>query len=248
MPNFKAPIWAAALLLTAAPALGQEMYPGQSVIVNPGAIGGGQVLLYPGGQYLRLQRPLLQPGQKNPNAPIRLRPPGSRPARTASAEPAAPRTPARPAPARVSPPAAEKPAPRPVQTAKVEPAPARTQPAPAAAAGSDDMAGWNKSGLIEFQPDQGEVQPARVDAVKFLAGALNNSLSVSPAARVEILAYGGARGDKGSDARRLSLRRALSIRQILIDSGVSKDRIGVRAMGGADDGGPADRVDVYVHS
>jgi outer membrane protein OmpA-like peptidoglycan-associated protein len=42
------------------------------------------------------------------------------------------------------------------------------------------------------------------------------------------------------------LKRALSIRQVLIDDGVSADRIDVRAMGGVDDTGPTDRVDVYV--
>ena len=63
---------------------------------------------------------------------------------------------------------------------------------------------------------------------------------------MQILAYGGNKGDKGSDARRLSLKRALAIRQVLIDDGMSPERIDVRAMGGADDGGPTDRVDVYL--
>ena len=69
-----------------------------------------------------------------------------------------------------------------------------------------------------------------------------------PGSRIELQAFGGAKGDKGSDARRLSLKRALSIRQVLIDDGVSPDRIDVRAMGGSDDTGPADRVDVYVRA
>ena len=43
-----------------------------------------------------------------------------------------------------------------------------------------------------------------------------------------------------------ALKRALSIRQVLIDDGVSADRIDVQAAGGADDDGPADRVDVYI--
>ena len=68
----------------------------------------------------------------------------------------------------------------------------------------------------------------------------------TPNARVELQAFGGTKGDKGSDARRLSLKRALAIRQVLIDDGVSPDRIDVRAMGGVDDSGPADRVDVYT--
>ena len=67
-----------------------------------------------------------------------------------------------------------------------------------------------------------------------------------PSSRIQLLAYGGARGDKGSDARRLSLKRALAIRQVLIDDGVPADRIDVRAMGGVDDSGPVDRVDVYI--
>ena len=60
----------------------------------------------------------------------------------------------------------------------------------------------------------------------------------TPNARVELQAFGGNKGDKGSDARRLSLKRALAIRQVLIDDGVSPDRIDVRAMGGVDDTGP----------
>ena len=55
-----------------------------------------------------------------------------------------------------------------------------------------------------------------------------------------------SRPDREPDARRLSLKRAVSIRQVLIDDGVSADRIDVRAMGGVDDTGPADRVDVYI--
>ena len=82
-------------------------------------------------------------------------------------------------------------------------------------------------------------------AIKFLAGDLNAAMN-SASARVQIQAFGGNRGDKGSDARRLSLKRALAIRQVLIDDGVPAERIDVRAMGGADDSGPADRVDVYV--
>ena len=69
---------------------------------------------------------------------------------------------------------------------------------------------------------------------------------VNAGSRIQLLAYGGEKGDKGSDARRLSLKRALAIRQVLIDDGVPSERIDVRAMGGADDGGPADRVDVFV--
>jgi outer membrane protein OmpA-like peptidoglycan-associated protein len=70
----------------------------------------------------------------------------------------------------------------------------------------------------------------------------------NPGSRVELQAFGGAKGDKGSDARRLSLKRALAIRQVLIEDGVNADRIDVHAMGGVDDTGPTDRVDVYVRT
>ena len=82
-------------------------------------------------------------------------------------------------------------------------------------------------------------------AIKFLAGDLNAAMT-SASSRIQIQAYGGNRGDKGSDARRLSLKRALAVRQVLIDDGVPAERIDVRAMGGVDDTGPADRVNVYV--
>ena len=65
---------------------------------------------------------------------------------------------------------------------------------------------------------------------------------------MQLEAYGGSPGDKSSDARRLSLKRALAVRQLLIDDGVPSGRIDVRAMGGVDDKGPVDRVDVFVRA
>ena len=56
------------------------------------------------------------------------------------------------------------------------------------------------------------------------------------------------KGDKGSDSRRLSLKRALVIRELLIEDGVPSEKIDVRAMGGTDDGGAADRVDVFLRA
>lgn len=103
----------------------------------------------------------------------------------------------------------------------------------------------SKRSVILFAKDAPDPAASALGALKFLAGDLNAAMT-SPGARIELQAFGGAKGDKGSDARRLSLKRALSIRQVLIDDGVSADRIDVRAMGGVDDTGPTDRVDVYV--
>jgi outer membrane protein OmpA-like peptidoglycan-associated protein len=102
-----------------------------------------------------------------------------------------------------------------------------------------------KRSVILFAKEAPDPAKSALGAIKFLASELNASMT-SPNARVELEAFGGAKGDKGSDARRLSLKRALAIRQVLIDDGVAPDRIDVHANGGVDDTGPADRVDVFV--
>ena len=54
----------------------------------------------------------------------------------------------------------------------------------------------------------------------------------------------GDSNDTSSTARRLALRRALSVRRELIDHGIVAERIQVRALGGTSDSGPQDRVDI----
>ena len=52
---------------------------GDEVSVNPLPAGGGNVLLYPGGQYMRVVQPLEQPGQTaRDNGAIQLHMPGKR--------------------------------------------------------------------------------------------------------------------------------------------------------------------------
>jgi outer membrane protein OmpA-like peptidoglycan-associated protein len=131
----------------------------------------------------------------------------------------------------------QKPAPQPQRIAKANP--------PPASSGSE--AGLTKRSVILFAKDASDPAEGALGAIKFLASDLTAAMT-GPGSRIELQAFGGGKGDKSSDARRLSLKRALSIRQVLIDDGVSPDRIDVRAMGGADDSGPADRVDVYVRA
>ena len=243
----------------------------QDVQVNPVRPGGG-VLLYPGGEYSRSVPSLLYPGEDA--GPIRLHMPV--PHRRAAAGPKIASAEPRPAPPKPAPPkrVAAKPAPAP-KVAKAEPPPAgapaanlnpfggatdlsnvfgggpktasnapppqRTAPA-GPGTGNENL---TKQSVILFAKDAPDPAKSALGAIKFLAGSLNSAMT-SPGARVELQAFGGAKGDKGSDARRLSLKRALAIRQVLIEDGVSADRIDVRAMGGVDDTGPADRVDVYV--
>ncbi len=248
----------------------QVVATGQEVRVNFNAARGSGVLLYPGGEYSRVVPQLLYPGQRS--GAFRLYPPGTRrvvrsaprPVQLASAAPPAPAPPPRIARAAPPPPApAPKPAATPPQTATPNPfnppnyskifggQPARPAPAqtakPAPSAPPSDTAGLTKRSVILFAKDASEPAEGALGAIKFLAVDLNAAMT-RPSSRVELQAFGGGKGDKGSDARRLSLRRALAIRQVLISDGVSPDRIDVRAMGGADDSGPADRVDVYLRA
>lgn len=242
-------------LAAPATAWAQVVETGAEVRVNPVAARGGGVLLYPGGEYSRAIPSLLYPGERS--GPIRLQMPDRRRRSVARAAP---------------PPAQPKPEEPPKRVARAEPAPARA-PAPSSAPAANPFGGapdlsnvfasapppartapagpvtgrenLTKRSVILFAKDAPDPAKSALGQIKFLAGDLNAAMT-SPGARIELQAFGGARGDKGSDARRLSLKRALSIRQVLIEDGVSADRIDVRAMGGVDDTGPTDRVDVYV--
>ncbi|MDE2111000.1 MAG: hypothetical protein KGJ79_07650 [Alphaproteobacteria bacterium] len=286
-------------LATAAPALAQ-MYPGEDVTVNPSAAG-TRVLLYPGGKYVRILPPLLQPGQTN--KPIRLHMPMEHHAalrehehshlaaapETETAAPAAapaaspPRrerhtrmraarrtapvavqqTAVQQAPASVADnaPAADlsdlsdmeqlaapKPAPvrterKPPQqrTASIEPPPARTP----TMRSSEELPAGSPRGSILFAANATDPTGSAIEIAKKLAKEIEGALG-QDSTRVQLIAYGGPRGEKTSDTRRLSLRRALIVRQLLIDDGVPSERIDVRAMGGVDDNGPTDRVDVFL--
>ena len=282
------------------------------VTVNPNA-SGTQVLLYPGGKYGRVVRPLLQPGERDPNAPIVLHMPRKHAVRhVAQAKPkpkvetaaaAPPKEPApqdtvpasalpkesaasllmdepvKPAPARpkpapqkqvaaVKPPppeqvvAAKKPPPKKPaasssqdvsafvlsgdQSQSAAAPPPAPQPAPPARVASLEPGGaeLSKRSSILFAPGAEEPPATALDSVKAMTASLTAALW-SGTAHVQIEAFGGKPGDKSSDARRLSLKRALIVRQLLIDDGIPSERIVVRAMGGASDGAP-DRVDIFV--
>ena len=273
-------------------AFGQTVDSGTEVTVNPIMGGGNGVLLYPGGQYMRVIHPALQPGEtvKDLGA-IRLHMPvkHARVARKASAPKVArAETESTPKPASQAKPELKKPAAKASPKAVASAAPAqpvynpgfgydqgaagllgnmqgpptaapvlppagtrvaRASPPPASAAPAEakqaPTPGLSKRSVILFAPQAADPAESALGAIKFLAGDLNAAMT-SASSRVQLLAYGGTRGDKGSDARRLSLKRALAIRQVLIDNGVPAERIDVRAMGGVDDTGPADRVDVFV--
>lgn len=79
-------------------------------------------------------------------------------------------------------------------------------------------------------------------ALKQLAAAVPNSDS----ATFNVIGYAAAKGDDPSSARRISLSRALAVRNALIANGIASARIYVRALGSQTDVTPPDRVDVSV--
>jgi outer membrane protein OmpA-like peptidoglycan-associated protein len=142
----------------------------------------------------------------------------------------------------------EPPAPPPAantRTASNETPPPATQAAKPAKPDAS-TAGLAKRGSILFEHASTDPQPTQMDGIKLLAGDLNSALEAG-ATQIQLMAFGGAPGDKGSDAKRISLKRALAIRQLLIDNGVPSNKIITKAMGGATDG-EADRVDIYVRA
>lgn len=109
----------------------------------------------------------------------------------------------------------------------------------------DPHAGLTKQGEILFDGSSTDPQAEGASALKASTDKLNAALDKG-AANVEVEAYAGSPGDKSSEARRLSLRRALAVRQLLIDGGIPANRIVVKAEGGAEDQGNPQRVDVYL--
>ncbi|MGQ0740903.1 MAG: OmpA family protein [Alphaproteobacteria bacterium] len=133
-------------------------------------------------------------------------------------------------------------------------APAQSAPEPIAASlapvprapSADTLRGLSKRSEIVFPEGAVDPSPDTVTDLRRLAAELTAALRGT--ARVQLEAFGGQPGDKSSDARRLSLKRALAVRALLIESGVPAERIDVRALGGITDGGMPDRVDVFVRS
>lgn len=179
--------------------------------------------------------------------------------------PAPARTPSRPLPEAITPPPAPTavltppPAPaRPAQPAAAPP-PAATAPATAPAASAARPA--VPSALTASLPPGGGLpsleRPLRVrfaaqsadlpEQSKTALGQLAQRLKDNETPRIQLIAYAEGTAETASQARRLSLQRALALRTYLIDQGVRGNRMDVRALGNKiEDDGPADRVDIIV--
>lgn len=84
------------------------------------------------------------------------------------------------------------------------------------------------------------------DSAKETLGAVAKSLTGDDGLRLQIVAYAVGEDDNASQARRLSLSRALAVRSYLIDQGIRSTRMDVRALGNKFDSGPGDRVDLVI--
>ncbi len=177
-------------------------------------------------------------------------PPAAAPARAAAPETPPPAAPApRVAAAAPAPPASAAPA----ATSAAPPAPAATPAKPAsaapaaqvaakpAAAESPAQAAGEKAPSIHFAPGSAELtEPVKAELDK-LAGRLAKSNEL----RLQLYAYyAGATEAQAEQARLLSYRRSLNVRDYLINQGVSDERIGLRLLGSKPpDDGSANRVD-----
>ncbi|MGV8997121.1 MAG: OmpA family protein [Parvibaculaceae bacterium] len=92
---------------------------------------------------------------------------------------------------------------------------------------------------ITFDDGSANLSDQTTDEIKAFANRFKES-----GGRVSLKGYAGPAGSTGSNERRLSLRRVLAVREILLAQGIKADRLEVRALGGVMDNGPADRVDI----
>lgn len=196
-----------------------------------------------------------KPAVQRPRAPT--------PPKIAARPPAKPNLPAVPTPpkavsvpAPVPPPPAPSVAPPPAVPAAVPPPPPAqnpvSRPAPAAPKQTASLPPPPKRGSgklaagqqfrLSFGAGGAKVENAAAAQLDDVAKALTADDSL----RLQLLAYSGGGAQTPSQARRLSLSRALAVRSHLIEKGVRSTRIDVRALGNKSEGGPPDRVDVIV--
>lgn len=99
---------------------------------------------------------------------------------------------------------------------------------------------------VTFGTEQAALNPGVADALHRFALVIKPQLAAHPDWRVMLTAYAAGQRDDVSSARRLSLRRALAIRALLLTDGIASPRILVRAMGRGDDTPPRDRADLIL--
>ncbi len=183
--------------------------------------------------------PAPKPAMPAPSAPKKLA--EKKPAANASAPPPPP-------PATIS---ASAPPPPPMPsapaTAEVPEAPKApaisTAPAPTEQASTKSATSTGDGAVqVIFNGGDTKLSADGQAAVDKVLGELEKSDGV----RVQLMAYAVGVDLTASQARRISLSRALSVRSYLIEKGVRSSRIDVRALGDKGEGDPKNRVDVNL--
>ncbi len=181
--------------------------------------------------------PAARPGTERPATQV------PRPARPAPTQAGLPTPPPVPAPvgeqaaptASIALPAAQLPAAQLPSGPPPSAAPVASASAPAAAVAQSNL-------RILFTGAQTELSADNAAAIKELAAGQQGNDS----ATYNVVAYATGASDDASVARRLSLSRALAVRNALIAGGITSSRVYVRALGSQSAGGPPDRADLTV--
>jgi len=116
-------------------------------------------------------------------------------------------------------------------------------PAPPTPAAPSPVATTSASALtIAFKAESSSLPE---DAKGRLDGVVR-SMTANDRVRAQIIAYAAGTNDTASQARRLSLSRALAVRSYLIEKGIASTRLDVRALGHQVESGSPDRVDIAL--
>lgn len=95
---------------------------------------------------------------------------------------------------------------------------------------------------VMFAPSKPDLGADEAQVIKQLVDGAPKGDSTT----FNVVAYAAATPDDPSAARRLSLSRALAVRNALMSDGIPSSRIYVRALGPQGGDGPPDRADVSV--
>ena len=95
-----------------------------------------------------------------------------------------------------------------------------------------------------FGGDSSEITPK----MEIILNRVKAELDKKPSMRLQLQAFATGKEGSISSARRISLARALAVREYLKNSGIRATRIDVRALGDQTDTQPVDRVDfIFVY-
>ncbi len=173
--------------------------------------------------------------------------PSAPPARQAAATPPQPPAPATARPGTPPPPPVLSPSPAPVGVDRAAPMPAETgdvetarlepgEPAAPATLTAGDLT------VLAFDRDETVLK----DDARAELDRVASALEASPDLRVQVEAFASGPSLSASQARRLSLSRALAVRSHLLDREIESARIDVRALGDRAPAEPKNRVDIRM--